>query len=669
LKKLIIVTTLLLSAMVSASAQPDVHALLNELNSKPEDTSKITLYGKVGDAYDMVNPDSSIYYLHKGLSLARKEKYDLGEGKLLQQMGIIYFRHKELDTAAKYFNQAMPIFKKINYRKGIAMTYNSIGIAEGQKGSYNTAIKNFLMALDIYKADKDEKGIRDTYMKLGLANELSKHEDEALRYYGMAKAMYDKHPPSNMSISLLNNIGILYGKKGEYTKALTYFEEGIKQGKNLEFNPVQIALTTDAGNVYSRLGDKKKALSYFQQSYQQAVKYQLPEERMHALVNMASNLDTNDWAKGIVYLKEAMELAEGTQNTGMLVDVYHAISEVYAAGGLYKDAYTNALKYHALSDSMLSNERSSQIAEMQAKYEADESKAKIKQLELANQKTVLQRNLFIVGIVAICIIIAILWSYFRKVSRLNKELHSSNLVKDKLFSVIGHDLRSPLGGIVQTLELLDSNALTADESREVVKELKDRGEGAYEILNSMLLWGKSQLQGTKINSVYFDPQSHIEKVVSSLNKQAQDKQINIYNKISGDIKLSADMDHFDFILRNLLSNAIKFSYESSTIEIDARTTNDKVVFSVCDHGIGISAAAQQDFLNVNLQVTYGTKGEKGTGMGLLLIKEYVIANKGRLWFESAEGKGTTFFFTLNGTYAPLPLTVSAGQHAGLNEMS
>ncbi|RYE22266.1 MAG: sensor histidine kinase [Sphingobacteriales bacterium] len=665
MKRRLLVSILLPLAIVSAHAQPpDPHSLLNELKTKPDDTAKTTLYGKLADAYDMVNPDSSVYYANKGIALAKNLKYDLGEGKLLQQLGIIYFRHKELDTAAMYFNQAMPIFKKINYRKGIAMTYNSIGITEGQKGSYNVAIKNFLLALDIYKADKDEKGIRDTYMKLGLANELSKHEEEALRYYGMAKAMYDQHPPSNMSIALLNNIGILYAKKAEYKKSLEYFEKGIEESKNLEFNPTHIALITDAANAYSRLGNKKRALTSYKEAYAKAVKYQLPEEKMHALVNMASNLDSNEWAEGIVYLKEAMESAQSTQNTGMLVDIYHAISEVYAVGGQYRDAYLNAFKYHMLSDSLLSKERSSQVAEMQAKYEADESKATIQQLELANQKTTLQRNLVVVAVLAVCLIIGILWSYYRKVSKLNRELHESNLVKDKLFSVIGHDLRSPLGGLVQTLELLESDMLTAEETREVVTELKSRGEGAYEILNSMLLWGKSQLQGTQLNMMYFDPIPHIEKITHSLNKQAQDKQIIIKNNINAEIKLNSDIDHFDFIIRNLLSNAIKFSHEASSIEVNAMMKNDKVLFSVADHGVGISAAAQQDFLHSNLKVNYGTKGEKGTGIGLLLIKEYVNANKGKLWFESIEGQGTTFYFSLMGNLAPITSQVLSEEAFG-----
>ena len=664
MKKLITVVILLLIAIAPATAQPEIPSLLNELKSKPADTGKVILYGRVATAYEFKNADSAMFYIHKGLELARKIKSEVGEGRLLQQTGIFYFRHGELDTAEMYFKQAMAIFQKNTYRKGIALCYNSMGVIQGQRGNYSLAVKDFLSALKIFKEDKDEQGEMETYIKLGLANELSKNVNEALKYYTQAKTICDKYPPSKMTITLLNNLGILYGKKGDYHKALEYFEEGIKLSKNIEFSTVHIGLTTDAGNAYSRLGDKKRALKNYQESYKNAVKYNLPEEEAHALVNMASNLDSANWAQGIPYLKRAMEIAKNIKQDGLLTDVYHAISEVYAVGGMFKEAYGNAVIYHNMSDSIMSVQRSSEIAEMQAKFDLGISENKIQQLEITNQKTTMQRNMVIVAIAAICIIICILFFYYTRVSKLNRKLRASNHVKDKLFSVIGHDLRSPIGGIVQTLELLDSNMLTKEESREVIKELKSRGEGAYEILNSMLLWGKAQLQGTNITMVSFDPKSHIEKTIQSLTKQAQDKNIDIRNTIQGELTLNADADHFDFILRNLISNAIKFSYESSTIEIGARATNDKVIFSVSDQGIGISPAAQQDFIHTNLEVTYGTKGEKGTGIGLLMIKEYVVANGGRLWFESVEGKGTTFYFSLTGNITAVSASVTSQASVG-----
>lgn len=660
MKKLITII-LLLIAITPAKAQPEIPALLNELKNKPADTAKVIFYGRVATAYEFKDADSAMYYINKGLELARTLKFEIGEGRLLQQTGIFYFRHSELDTADIYFKQAMALFQKNGYRKGIALCYNSLGVIQGQRTNYTLAVKDFLAALKIFKEDKDEQGEMETYIKLGLANELSKNVNEALKYYTLAKTICDKYPPSKMTITLLNNMGILYGKKGDYHKALEYFEEGIKLSKNIEFSTVHIGLTTDAGNAYSRLGDKKRALKNYQESYKNAVKYNLPEEEAHALVNMASNLDSAHWPQGITYLKRAMEIAKNIKQDGLLTDVYHAISEVYAVGGMFKEAYGNAVIYHNMSDSIMSVQRSSEIAEMQAKFDLGISENKIQQLEIINQKTTMQRNMVIVAIAAICIIIGILFFYYTRVRKLNKELRASNHIKDKLFSVIGHDLRSPIGGIVQTLELLDSNMLTQEESQEVIKELKSRGEGAYEILNSMLLWGKAQLQGTNITMVSFNPKSHIEKTIQSLTKQAQDKNIEIRNTIKGELLLNADEDHFDFILRNLISNAIKFSYESSTIEIGARATNDKVVFSVSDQGIGISPAAQQDFTHTNLQVTYGTKGEKGTGIGLLMIKEYIVANGGRLWFESVEGKGTTFYFSLTGNITPVSAGVVVSQ--------
>ncbi|HJU45957.1 MAG TPA: ATP-binding protein [Chitinophagaceae bacterium] len=135
------------------------------------------------------------------------------------------------------------------------------------------------------------------------------------------------------------------------------------------------------------------------------------------------------------------------------------------------------------------------------------------------------------------------------------------------------------------------------------------------------------------------------KVPGMLTGLAGRKKVKIIQQVPATLSIYADPDHFDFIIRNLLSNAIKFSHTGGTVTIAAEAKKDEVLFSVRDEGVGIPVEKQKQFDTGNLSVAYGTNGEKGTGLGLLLTKEFIKVNKGRIWFQSTQGQRTTFYFS------------------------
>jgi signal transduction histidine kinase len=242
----------------------------------------------------------------------------------------------------------------------------------------------------------------------------------------------------------------------------------------------------------------------------------------------------------------------------------------------------------------------------------------------------------------------LLWFYYRKMNVLNRKLNESNKIKDKLFSIIGHDLKAPVGGLVQTLELLEGDDLTAEERKYVIGQLRKQTQLSLDTLNALLNWGEAQLKGVSVNEQHFETKGIISKNVELLSKQAAEKNISITDNTTESVTVLADVNHFDVVVRNLLSNAVKFTNEHGTVEINAMETgkDGMIVFSVKDNGQGISAEQQQQFLSSNINVSFGTKGEKGTGLGLLLTKEFILANGGKIWLESKVGEGTTFYFSL-----------------------
>jgi len=244
---------------------------------------------------------------------------------------------------------------------------------------------------------------------------------------------------------------------------------------------------------------------------------------------------------------------------------------------------------------------------------------------------------------------------YRKTKKLNEELNlqkdnlrRSNDIKDRLFSVIGHDLRGPLGQIPPSLELLEGDSLTSEERQYVVSELSAQTRVSIETLDNLLVWGTKQMQGNEKNESRIAVKQQAAETLKLLTGTANAKRISLKDKLPEQICVMADPSHFDFILRNLLSNSIKFTHPEGTIELcaDTETQPGYVVFSVTDTGIGIPQEQMDKLFEPFNKASRGTANEKGSGIGLMLCKEYTELNGGKIWATSRQGEGSSFYFSL-----------------------
>lgn len=227
-----------------------------------------------------------------------------------------------------------------------------------------------------------------------------------------------------------------------------------------------------------------------------------------------------------------------------------------------------------------------------------------------------------------------------------KELNAS---KDKFFSIIAHDLRNPLSAFKQLTEMLvsDFHNFTENEKQEALKAMKHSSKNLYELLEKLLLWSRSQTGKIKPNPEKIDL-SIISKIVIDINLQnLKNKNINIVNNITSPTFAYADSNMVDTILQNLISNAIKFTPKNGFITIFTKETDAYIEISVKDNGIGMDSKRIKSLFNIDEQhSSRGTEDEPGTGLGLILCKEFTEANNGRIWVESNLGIGTTFTFSL-----------------------
>jgi signal transduction histidine kinase len=234
---------------------------------------------------------------------------------------------------------------------------------------------------------------------------------------------------------------------------------------------------------------------------------------------------------------------------------------------------------------------------------------------------------------------------------IEQELTEINQSKNKLFSIIAHDLRSPLNTLTGLLELVDNNLVNEQEFKSVVGELSKNVSYTSQLLNNLLHWASNQMERQVVHPQQFDIHSLIEDNIALASKNALQKQITLsYNK-ANDYQIWADKDMIDLVLRNLISNAIKFTPVCGNIHITATAQANYVSVSVQDNGIGMSSQAVDKLFQYQMHSTRGTNGEKGSGLGLILCKEFVEKNGGQIEVISKLNEGTTFTFTVPCTEA------------------
>jgi signal transduction histidine kinase len=226
------------------------------------------------------------------------------------------------------------------------------------------------------------------------------------------------------------------------------------------------------------------------------------------------------------------------------------------------------------------------------------------------------------------------------------ELTQINAFKNRLFSIIAHDLKSPVYALRNLFRNMQQYDLPADEIKAMVPEVVSELTYTTSLMENLLHWARSQMQADSVKPQMIDVYDLMTEVIRLLRLQAEAKNINVTGNVDPSVVAFADKDMVNLILRNILSNAIKYTPEKGNIEVGARRTHTGVAIFVKDTGMGIAPEALQKIQQYNFYSTKGTAGEAGTGLGLMLCKEFVARNGGTMLIESLPGKGSVFTFTL-----------------------
>ncbi|HUM89075.1 MAG TPA: HAMP domain-containing sensor histidine kinase, partial [Prolixibacteraceae bacterium] len=380
----------------------------------------------------------------------------------------------------------------------------------------------------------------------------------------------------------------------------------------------------------------------------------------------------------------------------IVIDSYADLADIEYKNKNFQKAYEYQQKHYELRDSVSSFEKEKKLAELQTQYETVQKENEINLLksEKLIHENELRRNKLFSWTAFIVIFFLLVFIYVGfiflnqnkkanellteknnqieaknrqlselnlKVMEINKNLKKSetaltlaNNTKNRFFSILGHDLRNPFHSIMGQSYLLSKSydQLSVEERKKYAQDIYQSCEKVNRLLDNLLEWIRTQSEGIVFNPQLTDFQQLVQESIAVLKSNADEKSINIVNKINHKIQITADYTMLETIVRNLIANGIKFTPPGGEVIISAQIQNLHLIVGISDNGVGIAPENMDKLFLVDSNFkTHGTNNERGTGLGLAICKELVSIHHGKIWAESVPGKGSVFHFSI-----PAPLT-------------
>ncbi len=597
--------------------------------------------------------------------------------RLFWQISELYWQ-RSYDTSLLMAIHAQNISEDLNDPSLTATSLYMVGNAYYLLGDFPRSMDYYLQSLDLREELGDSNTIASSYNNIGAVYLNMDDDQRALEYFKKSGDLFRALGDNHQLFPILNNIGAVYMENEILDTAFQYFVQAydIAEQSGNEIN-LSIAL--------ANLGETAMAMGLYAQSEQyQARAYEishgLGDKGMMATIK--SNLgklylQTKDLPKALNAFRESLVLAREINSLPVIQENYKNLSEYYSRKGAYEQALHLYKMYDLVKDSIMSQEGLIQIKELELKFSARSLQQEIELLRMDNEIQSLKQTRLKYGIISLTVltfalilifIIYLQRNRFKKettrlledknllLEKANKKLQESekhlkelNSTKDKFFSIIGHDLRNPLNALLGFSELISGNSrdYSSEEIQKYSKIINDAAKNIHLLIENLLEWSRSQSGNIEFNPRETELLPIIEDIVNIFDIQSEKKNISIEINVADGLQVFADVNLLSTILRNLIGNAIKYTSKNGKIQVSAEPAVDGVSVSVRDTGVGMTKDQLDSLFSLaHGPSTPGTSEEKGTGLGLILCKEFIDKHAGRIWAESEPGKGSTFSFVL-----------------------
>jgi len=564
------------------------------------------------------------------------------------------------DSSLKYSLKLLDLTKDRNDHWRL-LAYQSVGSAYHDVGDHEKAVESYFKALKIARKESHTSeamvtiNIADTYKAIENYNRAKVYYHSAIDAF--LKSGLPKRLDSIYLAAVYTNLGDLHIIREKYDSALNYFNRAEYWAEATDMNSYLAIIRGNRAICLANLGQETnagieilKAINYLETNKQWATAV----EFLQYMIDIYK--ERGEYDKAIEYGKKGLELA---LQHGYKKEIKNLSKRLYEIKKLEKDPVA-ALKYHELyvvyRDSILNRETLQKIADQRTKFEVGQKQTEV-DLLTAEKKT--QRILLIAiggGTILIVMVLGLVYKNNRNKTRINKiledqkqQLEELNSTKDKFFSIISHDLRGPVSAFSGISRLIKHSAQNKDhegltELSEHIDQTVDHLSG---LLDNLLNWAMQQQGHFPHVPEKLQLKELLDEIQGIFKNMADGKNIAVNVNVNEDTMLWADKNTALTILRNLINNSLKFTSEGGTITISQERINDMIAIKISDNGIGIPEEKLRSlFKMTDNKSAYGTAGEKGLGLGLQLVYEFVELNNGKIEVDSEEGKGTKFTILL-----------------------
>jgi len=576
-----------------------------------------------------VDIDSAWYYIEKAEKQAIHSKNPDSLGLVYAKKGFMYYTSGKYFASMQQFEKAFQQFNSTNNIQGLSYVTNGNGLIYQSQNELLLAEDSFRRALEMSKSNADSIGIARGLLNLGYNLNLKGESLEALRLHRSGLSYLKNYPNHRFVLMIKNQIAQDLIDLNRVDEAETVFLELVKQYVDVNYWEQAFTYGGLAKIALSR-NDYLSALANAKKSYDYALKLNAIKDMQRTTSIMA------------IAAKELNRLPE---------------------------AYEFSQLNSSLKDSLFELSKSQSLSYLQLKLSETDKQRIQTEFELTKNQA-LFNSYVIISLLILTILLILAVYFFRRNSILNetlsKELSKSNDElkvtsehiqqkniqlqklndeKIQLISVISHDLKSPFNSMQQIILLSQDNLLNNEDHIKLNKLLLDQFNKTKELMNEILEWANRQLSGVKTLPTSINVTSFVSDIIDSLNEMCTNKHISIlFPTEENTFTIKADKDQFRIILHNLMHNALKFSPEKSTITIKYEKTNKEKIIHICDEGDGLDDFNIQKIETGKgvLRSTIGTSNEQGTGLGLLLVKQFLVNNNGYLSVKSELEKGSIF---------------------------
>jgi signal transduction histidine kinase len=671
---------------LKAQSQSNIDSLKGIIVSGITEEEQVENYNLIAYLFSSDQPDSALFYAEKSLALAEKINDLKGKADAHFQLSYYYDREGDVEKAIMHVEKACDLYISLGDSSYLSGCYNNLGVYYSYGTEQTKSLEYFIKALNTAESLNDTFALSEAFYNIGTFYEYVDEYGMALQYYLKALEIdTSQNDIEEISWSYIN-LGNINMKLNRYDEALKYLVKAKNTSTEIKDQYINIHLNLSFAYYFLEKSELDTVEIYINKAREIYEQYKF-DRLQPDIISIEADLlmARNQSAESIKLYNKAIDIYDQQNTKAGLSDIYESRAKAYENIGNLENAYLSLQKANELINDIRKNE----IAKVLGEFEQKEAtKEQLKQLQLEQQLLAQTQEtdflrvranfryalLSIVFILIFTVLALYMYIIKRKNNRLlqenietinqqrsqlqaqyyemeasRKELSELNATKDKFFSILAHDLKNPFNTLMGLSEVLLNNKEIKDSDQydELIEGIHKTASSGYNLLENLLEWSRSQTGNIKL-----DPQSvSLEKIITSnihfFHEDLREKKIETVIHNHYDNFVFADSNMVNFIVRNLLNNAIKFSYPGGKIELSVEQKNDFYVVNVRDYGIGMNPETIENLFKIDKSVQRkGTSGETGTGLGLILCKEFVAKNDGEIWVESTQGEGSRFSFSL-----------------------